>query len=167
MAKEVFISYSRIDYAKVIEIKRHLDKELGIDCWMDLDGIESGDQFKNVIISAINCHHILLFMMTANSMKSPWALKELNFAEKKKKRIVLIDIDHSPMTDEFIFDYGSKDNIDWSIPMQRNKLIKDLKSWLDINGNDVPPYDTSTKKTVLWDEGAGIHRSTIQSWRNV
>ena len=81
MANEVFISYSRLDNAKVIEITKYLDKELDVECWMDLNGIESGEQFKNVIISAINRHHIVLFMMTANSMKSSWALKELNFAE--------------------------------------------------------------------------------------
>ena len=56
MANEVFISYSRKDYEIVRKVKDSIDKELGIDCWMDLDGIESGDQFKEVIISAIVRH---------------------------------------------------------------------------------------------------------------
>lgn len=131
MANEVFISYSRKDFDKVRQIKESIDKELGIDCWMDLDGIESGDQFKEVIISAILRHDIVLFMMTANSMNSPWALKELNFAEKKKKRIVLVDIGHSPMTDSFMFDYGDKDNINWDDKIQHDKLIKNLRNWIE------------------------------------
>ena len=90
MAKEIFISYSRKDFAKVKPIKDAIDKELGIECWMDLDGIESGQQFEDVIISAINQHDTILFMLSPNSMKSEWALDELDFAKRKNKRIVIL-----------------------------------------------------------------------------
>ena len=43
MANEVFISYSRKDFEKVRTVKEEIDKLVGIDCWMDLDGIESGE----------------------------------------------------------------------------------------------------------------------------
>ena len=49
MANEVFISYSRKDYEKVKAVKDEIDGLVGIDCWMDLDGIESGEWFKKVI----------------------------------------------------------------------------------------------------------------------
>ena len=52
MEKEIFISYSRRDFSKVKTIKDTIDQAMGIDCWMDIDGIESGEQFKNVIIKA-------------------------------------------------------------------------------------------------------------------
>lgn len=130
MANEIFISYSRKDHTKVCEIKQFLDNELGINCWMDMDGIESGDLFKEVLVSAIRRHDILLFMMTDNSMNSQWTLKELNFAESIKKRIILIDLDHSPMNDVFLFDYGNKDIINWDVKLQREKLIKNIRKWL-------------------------------------
>ena len=60
MANEVFISYSRKDFEKVKAVKEEIDRLVGIDCWMDLNGIESGDWFKKVIISAINRHNTLL-----------------------------------------------------------------------------------------------------------
>ena len=54
MANEVFISYSRSDFEKVSAIKKMIEEETGIDCWMDLEGIESDeDNFKRVIIKAI------------------------------------------------------------------------------------------------------------------
>ena len=53
MAKEIFISYSRKDFDKVKAIKDEIDHELGINCWMDLDGIESGEEFMSKIIAAI------------------------------------------------------------------------------------------------------------------
>ena len=129
MANEVFISYSRKDFEKVRAIKEEIDKLVGINCWMDLDGIESGDRFKKVIISAINRHDALLFMLTPQSMDSPVALKELGFAASKGKRIILVNLEHTQMNDEFYFDYSDKDIINWDDPLQHDKLIKDLKSW--------------------------------------
>ena len=126
---EVFISYSRKDFEKVRAVKKEIDKLVGIDCWMDLDGIESGERFKKVIISAINRHDALLFMLTPQSMSSPFALKELGFAASKGKRIILVDLAHTQMNDEFLFDYSDKDVINWNDSMQRCKLIKDLQRW--------------------------------------
>lgn len=51
---EIFLSYSRRDLEQVKAIKDELEQATGVNCWMDLDGIESGEQFVNVIISAIN-----------------------------------------------------------------------------------------------------------------
>lgn len=129
MANEVFLSYCRSDYRKVRKIKEEIDREVGISCWMDLDGIESDDLFVNVIIDAIKKHDTFLFMKSAVSMHSKWALDELAFAEREGKRIVLLDLDHSKMTDEFYFRYHSKDVIDWESIQQHDKLLKNLKNW--------------------------------------
>lgn len=126
---DVFISYSRADLNKVKGIKGEIDRLAGIDCWMDLDGIETGAQFEDVIINAINRCQIVLFMMSASSMVSKWALKELDLALRKSKRIVLIAIDESQMTDKFFFRYHEYNNIKWDDQPQRNKLIKDLRKW--------------------------------------
>ena len=81
---EIFLSYSRRDLEQVKAIKDELEQATGVNCWMDLDGIESGEQFVNVIISAINRSDALLFMMSEASMQSEWALDELDFAKRKK-----------------------------------------------------------------------------------
>ena len=136
MANEIFISYSRKDMDKVSAIKKEIDETLRIDCWMDLNGIESGDEFKKVIISAINRHTVVLFMLSDNSQQSPWALKELNFAEKKNKKVVLVNIDGCEMTDDFAFDFSDHDIIDFGNALQHDKLIRDLRDWLDIPEDD-------------------------------
>ena len=131
MDKEVFISYSRKDFEKVRTIKNELDTALGIDCWFDLDGIESGDQFEQKIIAAINSHQVFLFMLSSNSMQSEWALDELDFAKRKNKRIVLIYIESCTMTDQFYFRYHKYDTIEWNNALQHDKLIRDLRLWLN------------------------------------
>lgn len=129
MANEVFISYSRSDYQKVRKIKETIDRVVGIECWMDIEDIESDQQFVDVIINAINKHDTVLFMMSRFSMQSKWALDELAFAEKKNKRIVLVSLDKADMPDNFYFLYHGKDQIDWDNELQRNKFIKNLRDW--------------------------------------
>ena len=158
MANEVFISYSRKDYGMVRSIKQEIDCEVGINCWMDLDGIESGDLFKKVIISAINSHNTVLFMQSYNSMRSEFAMKELNFANSKHKRIILVDIDHFPMTDDFSFDFGDKDNINWSDRLQRTKLINNLKTWFKKGTAE----SVSNMKTIAQKEQREIERADVK-----
>lgn len=44
MEHEIFISYSRKNLKEVKAIKKFIEQEIGRECWMDLDDIESGDQ---------------------------------------------------------------------------------------------------------------------------
>ena len=129
MAKEIFISYSRKDFDKVKAIKDEIDRELGIKCWMDLDGIESGEQFENKIITAINDHNTMLFMLSTHSMNSIYALKELKFAQLKKKRVILVYIESCQMSDEFLFNYSMYDTVEWANSLQHDKLLKNLRQW--------------------------------------
>ena len=129
MANEVFISYSRRDIETVKKIKKYIDEEVGIDCWFDLDGIESGEEFKRVITSAIDKHDTILFMKTSDSMRSKFVKKEIDYAESIGKRIILVDLDHTPLTSDYKLDFCSKDNIDWYDNVQRDKLIRNLKNW--------------------------------------
>lgn len=128
---DIFISYSRKDLEIVKAIKEQLESMTGAHCWMDLDGIESGDQFMNVIVSAINRSDNVLFMMSKQSMASEWALDELDFAKKKNKRLVLVSIDDAEMTDIFYFRYHKYDQIRWNNQTQREKLFRDIKSWVE------------------------------------
>lgn len=136
MAREIFISYSRKDLNKVKTIKSAIEKATGVECWMDLEDIESGAaQFTQDIVDGINRCRIFLFMLSRNSQESTFALRELNFAMKKagqdtKKHVVIINIDGCIMCDEFDFMYGLTDTIVWDQQPQKEKLMKDLKNWL-------------------------------------
>jgi len=47
---DIFISYSRQNLQQVIAIRDELKEQVGVDSWIDLKGIESGEQFVNVIM---------------------------------------------------------------------------------------------------------------------
>ena len=131
----VFISYKRVDKAKVFKLKDTIETAIGEECWIDLDGIESDAMFKSVIIKAINESEIFLFMYsrahsTIEDFEHDWTVRELTFAELKKKRIVFINIDGSTLSDLFLFDYANKQQVDATSPQALDRLCTDLQKWL-------------------------------------
>ena len=134
MKYDIFISYCRKDIEAVKAFKQEVEAATLATCWMDLDGIESGNpKFTKMIIRAINACPIFLFMLTEASQQSENALKELDFAYKKHreegKKVVIVYVQPCQMNDEFSFDYAKADTIDWQNSLQREKLIRDLKEW--------------------------------------
>lgn len=136
----IFISYTRKDKEAVIPFIVDLENELGIDCWIDLDGIESGDQFEDVIIRAIDSSQIVLFMLSENSLSSAWTKREVYYAEGEKKKIVPIVIDNKGYRGWFKFHFGNLDYVDISSKEQRARLLMNLRDWLGI--------ERSTKEQV-------------------
>ena len=61
----IFISYKRTDKKKVFRLKRRIEYTIKEKCWLDLDGIESDEQFISVIMTAINDAQIVLFMYSS------------------------------------------------------------------------------------------------------
>lgn len=142
MKPRIFISYKRSDRKKVFALKTEIEANTGEKCWIDLDGIESDAQFKNVIINAIKDCEVVLFMYSRahshiTDFEKDWTVRELNFAASKGKRIVFVNIDGTPLTDEFSFDYGLKQQVNGQSAEAIARLIADLKKWLKPiqNGN--------------------------------
>lgn len=150
MNRDVFISYSRLNYDTVMEIKRQIDAATGTECWIDLKGIESGsEQFTDDIIEGINNCKVFLFMLTKQSQESKWALRELTFAEKKKKHVVLVNIDDAEMNDRFSFKYSLTDTIAWNNQLQRDKLFRDLYRWINTTSEPITSVTQSATPLPL------------------
>ena len=140
MKFNIFISYSRQDLTIVEKIKNEIEFSINARCWMDINGIESGAiQFTNDIVEGIKSCQVFLFMLSAHSQHSEFALRELHFAYNKaredKKKVVIVNIDNCKMMDEFSFMYGLTDTINWNDTAQHNKLIRDLKRWIGDDNN--------------------------------
>ena len=131
MKRDVFISYSRRNMERVMEIKRQIDAQCGTECWIDLQGIESGSEmFLRDIVGGIDACKVFLFMLSRESMESEYALLELNYAKEQKKKVVLVNIDDCRMTGVFLFKYSLTDTIAWNNNPQREKLLRDVRSWV-------------------------------------
>ena len=133
----IFISYKRKNKDQVFSIVEKIETQLGVKCWVDLDSIESSAQFRSIICNAIDTAEVVLFMHSSVHLnidfQKDWTIKELNYAEAKEKRVVLIKLDDSKLDNIFLLDYGSKNNIDSRDEAQFQKLLNDLSKWLNIS----------------------------------
>lgn len=161
----IFISYKRSDKEKVDRIKNFIEKETGLKCWIDMDGIESDAQFANVIIRAINECTVFLFMYSIShsyikDYDNDWTIREINFAQKKMKRIVFINIDGTKLTDWFELIFGTKQQIDAKSSVAMKHLTEDIKKWIETERDcqvQAPDYGQdkllkSKAKRIVWDK---------------
>ncbi|MCQ2188410.1 MAG: toll/interleukin-1 receptor domain-containing protein [Paludibacteraceae bacterium] len=125
MAK-VFISYARKDIEEVYPIVDLLEKN-GIDCWIDFTGIESGEEFKKVIIAAINECSEFLYMLSDNAVDSEWVGKEFGHAKRKGKRIIPVLLKGATQNDEIMFDWDQIDYVDTENEGWQEKLLRAVK----------------------------------------
>lgn len=131
-SKPIFISYSRIDKNIVFPFVKRIEQELNTTCWIDSEGIESGSQFEEVIVNAIEESNVVLFMLSASSINSKWTKREVLYAEDERKRIVPVVVDKKGLRKWFKFHFGNVDYIDIIDEGQCDKLLNNLASWIGV-----------------------------------
>ena len=146
MNERIFISYKRVDKERVFALKKRIEDELGVDCWVDLDGIESSAQFGSKICTAIDRCEVVLFMHSKAHLnidyENDWTVRELNYAHDEGKHVVLVRLDDSPLKNIFKMIYGTLSNIDPYDPDQWNILLRDLRKWLKITATPTKTADS-------------------------
>ncbi len=141
---DIFISYCRKDIAKAKRIKEDIERNTSAKCWMDLDGIESGSQFEDVVISAIDNARIVVFLLSENSMKSKWTKDEVRYAYETKKKIIPVNIDRCAPSGWFLFKFSGYDVIDINDPYQQSKLFSNLSNWTENEESEEKPSNRTS-----------------------
>lgn len=138
---DVFISYSRKDYVdeqkrvipgnEVSKIKEALTAA-GITFWFDEEGIYSGDNFVDNIVTNIESSKIFVYLSTAHSNTSSWTTKEIACADEFGKRIIPVRIDKTPYNKKVMFRIADLSYIDYADNPEkgRQELIRSIKAHL-------------------------------------
>ena len=95
MTHQVFISYSRKDMESVNSIREILDRN-NISYWIDKEGIFSGENYKEVIVDAIETSKAVIFVSSVNSNASINVIRELGYAVKQCRTIIPLMLDDTP-----------------------------------------------------------------------
>ena len=152
MKYDIFVSYSRADIDIVRKLVDDIHTKSNVHCWVDWNGIESGDQFVDVIINAIEKVDTVLFILSDNSMASEFARREIDYARNTGKKIVPVVVDGGKLRGWFLFFFGSIDYIDVKVPMQYEKLLRNIGDWFGANVKSQeplsPPTETVEKKAT-------------------
>lgn len=131
MKYDVFISYSRKDFDEVSALMEAIRKEIpGLSMWFDVNGIESGDDFEEKIIDAIDNSSFLLFALSDNSLDSEWTKKEVMYAKNTGKRIVPVLLKGAQLKSWFLFKFSTTDCIDSTNRIHMEKLCRNLSDWI-------------------------------------
>ena len=127
---DIFISYSRKDFDEVNAIVEMLKSRIPtLNCWFDITGIESGDEFEDKIITAIDNSSYVLFALSDNSIQSQWAKDEVMYAKNTDTKVIPLVLKGAKLKGWFLFKFGRIDCIDTANSLQIEKLIKNLEDW--------------------------------------
>lgn len=130
MKYDLFISYSRKDFDEVSSILETIKTAIpNLSYWFDIDGIESGDEFEDKIISAIDNSSYVLFALSENSIQSQWTKDEVMYAKNTDKKVIPILLKGAQMKGWFLFKFGRIDCIDSTNTLQMEKLLQNLSDW--------------------------------------
>ena len=119
----VFVSYSRKDM-EIARLFCSLMDKLGISYWFDITGKFSGNNFKEILVDAIDTSKIMVFLSSVNSNNSPFVIKEISLAVAGNKKILPIRLDDSPYAKSVRFDLSDIDWIEYSEEKQAEAMEK-------------------------------------------
>ena len=110
MKHRVFISYSRKDKEKVSAVRQILDEQ-NIPYWIDIEGIYSGENYKAVIVDAIDASEAVIFISSQNSNESINVIREMGYAVRQDKIIIPLLLDDAPYAKSIRLDIADIDQI--------------------------------------------------------
>lgn len=145
MKYDVFISYSRKDFDEVKQLIGSIKQRIPtLSYWFDLTGIESGDEFEDKIISAIDDSAYMIFALSDNSIQSDWTKDEVTYAKNTDKKVIPILLKGAKLKGWFLFKFGRIDCIDYTDYRQMDKFLENLSNWTgkaltsgEINHNEI------------------------------
>lgn len=91
---DVFLSYSRVDTDKAMIIKDALEA-LGLEVFFDVEGLDSGDVFPDVLDREVKAAGAVLAVWSSTSINRPWVKKECGIA---MERGVLVPVQIEPIS---------------------------------------------------------------------
>jgi len=89
---DVFISYSREDKEKVLELTAKL-RAAGVPLWIDVGGIDGARMWGEEIVNALDNAKVLLLMVSESSVRSHNVAKEVVLASERKGRILPVHLE--------------------------------------------------------------------------
>ncbi len=89
---DVFISYSREDKERVLELTAKL-RAAGVPLWIDVGGIDGARMWGEEIVNALDNAKVLLLMVSESSVRSHNVAKEVVLASERKGRILPVHLE--------------------------------------------------------------------------
>lgn len=133
---DIYICYSRNDLEFARTITRIIESG-GYSCFVEFNGIYSGDDFAERIKDAIERCALFVFLLSENSNKSRWSLNELSTAIGLGKIILPIQVDDSIAESSIGFMLGKYQRLKYvNLPGFEKKLLDTIALFMGENGHE-------------------------------
>jgi TolB-like protein/Flp pilus assembly protein TadD len=84
---EVFVSYSRDDESRVLDVAAKL-RAAGVSLWIDQGALDAASQWSEQIVNALESAKVLLLMVTESAVRSDNVAKEVVLVSERKGHIL-------------------------------------------------------------------------------
>ena len=136
MNHQVFISYSRKDVESVNAVREVLERN-GITYWIDKEGIFSGENYKEVIVDAIETSKAVVFVSSVHSNESINVIRELGYAVKEGRTIIPVMLDDAPFAKSIRLDIADIHQVEFKGgPEMEKNLVMSIQYVLSLNCNE-------------------------------
>jgi hypothetical protein len=116
----VFISHSAKDKAAARAISRYLQSR-GWRVWIDEVGIAEGKKWHGALMNALESTWVVLLVVSINSMRSKWVVREVQAADRLGKEIIPVVVDDAPYPDELRMILGGVQRLDLTERQDENR----------------------------------------------
>jgi adenylate cyclase len=109
---EVFVSYSRNDKERVLELTGKL-RAAGVSLWIDQSGIDAATQWGEQIVHALDNSKVLLLMVSEAAVQSHNVAKEVVLVSERKGRILPVHLEPTQIPPSLKYQLAGIQHIDY------------------------------------------------------
>ena len=104
---EVFVSYSRRDFNLVMPLVIRLIN-LGVPCFIDKEDLQGSDNWRDKLVKRLRECRVVLFFVSAHSIRSKNVRKEILFASGQDKAILPVYLESVTLPDDLEYEIGHR-----------------------------------------------------------
>jgi TolB-like protein/Flp pilus assembly protein TadD len=136
---EVFVSYSRNDKDRVLELIGRL-RAAGVSVWLDTSGIDAATLWGEQIVNALESAKVLLLMLSESAVRSDNVSKEVMLVSERKGRILPVHLEPTQIPASLKYQLAGIQHVECFNPADSDRGAKAiLRSLERIGVSIVPP----------------------------
>jgi TolB-like protein/Flp pilus assembly protein TadD len=153
---EVFISYSREDKDRVLDLASQL-RNAGVSIWIDQGGIDGAALWGEAIVNALDSAKVLLLMVSESAVRSHNVAKEVVLASERKGHILPVLLEPTVIPPSLKYPLAGIQQIEYFQGDPGQNLESIVRSLQKLGVEVVPPQPavTAAEPSAAQPQGTG------------
>ncbi|HEV3179938.1 MAG TPA: TIR domain-containing protein, partial [Steroidobacteraceae bacterium] len=136
---EVFISYSREDAGRVLDLAGKL-RTAGMSLWIDQSGIDAASLWSEQIVNALESAKVVLLMVSESAVHSHNVLKEVMLVSERKGHILPVHLEPTIIPPSLRYQLAGIQHVDYFVGAESDSTLKAILRSLERLGvKSAPP----------------------------